>query len=268
MAPTKLQMIHPSAQEQRENSGGGSQWPSSWRTGTWPPHWRGQCAPCNANVLLRQRLDSSTWLYARHAATVFGIAMISNIVKDMRQGALWHMWQNRKCPPMETLSWKILHVSLYLPFSCPVCICENWGAFNRFANSHKPQKHWQQSEKKTSLVLIPGSIHFLDPIYSMVHWSHCYHIPELHWILQSKRQTEGSVPSASQIKWPREPWAAPGPRLKGSWWVLCFVDVPRFKQNFWSLSIPTGAKLLCLARAARPQSQASQKYEATFRFPC
>ena len=113
MAPTKLQMIHPSAQEQRENSGGGSQWPSSWRTGTWPPHWRGQCAPCNANVLVRQRLDSSTWLYARHAATVFGIAMISNIVKDMRQGALWHMWQNRKCPPMETLSWKILHVSLY-----------------------------------------------------------------------------------------------------------------------------------------------------------
>lgn len=32
-----------------------------------------------------------------------------------------------------------------------------------------PKNIGNSQKKKTSLVLIPGSIHFLDPIYSMVH---------------------------------------------------------------------------------------------------
>lgn len=142
--------------------------------------------------------------------------MISNIVKDMRQGALWHMWQNRKCPPMETVSWKILHVSsktnLYLPFSCPVCICENWGAFNRFANSHKPQKHWQQSEnKKNNIPRVNPRFHsffgsnlFYCPLITLLShpWITLNPTVEVsNWGLRAKRISDKMAKRAVSCTW-------------------------------------------------------------------
>ena len=259
---------------ERENSGGGSQWPSSWRTGTWPPHWRGQCAPCNANVTataasrfvnLTIRKSNCIWhcddiQYCQRYAS----GGLVTYVTEQKMPSNGKQCLGRSC---------MLAPKLICTYPFPVLY-----AFVRTGvlsialltlTNPKNIGNSQKTKKTTSLVLIPGSIHFLDPTYSIVHWSHCYHIPELHWILQSKCQTEGSVPSASQIKWPREPWAATWATVEGVLMGAVFRGRSTLQAEFLNPWASQLEQSYCALQGLLDLNRKHlKKYEVPSRFPC